>query len=91
MGGVIVRTIGLARAKAKVGMNNLAYDLRRLVQLQRCNHLRPAWRKGGRTCGPSREVERIALKRPRDGHKTAHEPASEQLNANCKPVAGVRR
>ena len=37
MGGTLVRTIGLARAKAKIGMKNLAYNMRRLVQLRRIN------------------------------------------------------
>ena len=37
MGGTIVRTIGLARAKAKIGMKNLAYNMRRLGQLGRIN------------------------------------------------------
>lgn len=35
MGGVIVRTIGLARAKAKIGLKNLSYNMRRLGQLRR--------------------------------------------------------
>ncbi|WP_444460013.1 IS5 family transposase [Rhodobacter capsulatus] len=35
MGGTLVRTIGLVRAKAKIGMKNLAYNMRRLVQLRR--------------------------------------------------------
>jgi len=35
MGGTLVRTIGLIRAKAKIGMKNLAYNMRRLVQLRR--------------------------------------------------------
>ena len=35
MGGTLVRTIGIARAKAKIGMKNLAYNMRRLVQLRR--------------------------------------------------------
>jgi transposase, IS5 family len=30
MGGKLVRTIGLIRAKAKIGMQNLVYDMRRL-------------------------------------------------------------
>jgi hypothetical protein len=34
-GGRIVRTIGLARAKAKIGLQNLAYNIRRLVTLER--------------------------------------------------------
>ena len=33
MGGHLVRTIGLARAKVKIGLMNLVYDMRRLVQL----------------------------------------------------------
>ena len=32
--GLIVRTIGLARARAKIGMANLAFNIRRLVQLR---------------------------------------------------------
>ena len=30
-----VRTIGIARAKAKIGLQNLAYNIRRLVTLER--------------------------------------------------------
>ncbi len=37
MGGTLVRTIGLARAKAKIGMKNIAYNMRRLCQLRRIN------------------------------------------------------
>ena len=37
MGGTLVRTIGMLRAKAKIGMKNLAYNMRRLVQLRRLN------------------------------------------------------
>jgi IS5 family transposase len=35
MGGKIVRTIGMARAAAKIGMMNLVYNMQRLVQLGR--------------------------------------------------------
>src|SRR5881396_4156950 len=35
MGGKIVRTIGIARARFKIGMMNLGYNIRRLVQLKR--------------------------------------------------------
>ena len=35
LGCTLVRTIGLVRAKAKIGMKNLAYNMRRLVQLRR--------------------------------------------------------
>jgi len=37
MGGTLVRTIGLARATAKIGMKNIAYNMRRLCQLRRIN------------------------------------------------------
>jgi IS5 family transposase len=33
MGGTLVRTIGIARAKARIGLKNLAYNMRRAVQL----------------------------------------------------------
>jgi transposase, IS5 family len=35
MGGKLVRTIGLIRAEAKIGMQNLVYDMRRLGVLER--------------------------------------------------------
>ena len=35
MGGKVVRTIGMARARVKIGMMNLVYNMRRLVSLER--------------------------------------------------------
>lgn len=35
MGGKLVRTIGLLRARAKIGMQNLVYNMRRFVHLER--------------------------------------------------------
>ena len=35
VGGKIVRTIGIVRARFKIGMMNLGYNIRRLVQLER--------------------------------------------------------
>ena len=35
MGGIFVRTIGMAHAAVKIGMMNLVYNMRRLVQLER--------------------------------------------------------
>jgi transposase, IS5 family len=35
MGGTLVRSIGRTRAKARIGLKNLAYNMRRLVQLER--------------------------------------------------------
>jgi len=37
MGGTLVRTIGLVRARARIGMKNLACNMRRLCQLGRIN------------------------------------------------------
>ncbi len=35
MGGKFIRSIGMARAKAKIGMMNLVYNMSRLVQFER--------------------------------------------------------
>lgn len=35
MGGTLVRSIGFVRAKANIGLKNLAYNMRRLVHLER--------------------------------------------------------
>ena len=32
--GLFIRTIGIARAKTKIGLANLVYNMRRLVWLQ---------------------------------------------------------
>jgi hypothetical protein len=33
--GLIIRTIGIARARMKIGMANLAYNFQRLIRLER--------------------------------------------------------
>ena len=35
MGGHFVRTIGVLRARAKIGMMNLVYNMMRMIQLQK--------------------------------------------------------
>ena len=35
MGGTLVRSIGLVRARTRIGLKNLAYNMRRLIHLQR--------------------------------------------------------
>jgi transposase, IS5 family len=35
MGGKLVRTIGMVRARVKIGLMNLVYNMRRVVQLER--------------------------------------------------------
>ncbi len=42
MGGKFIRTIGLARARAKIGLMNLGYNLKRLVILERHHNRRHA-------------------------------------------------
>ena len=42
MGGTLVRSIGLARATVRIGLKNLAYNMRRLVQLERLAMVRTA-------------------------------------------------
>ncbi len=37
MGGIIVRTIGIERAKVKIGLMNLAYNMKRLLQVTKRN------------------------------------------------------
>jgi IS5 family transposase len=41
MGGTLLRSIGLVRAKARIGLKNLAYNMRRLVQLERLTAAAP--------------------------------------------------
>ena len=35
LGGKLVRTVGIVRARMKIAMQNLAYNLRRFVRLER--------------------------------------------------------
>jgi hypothetical protein len=35
MGGTLVRSMGIVRAKARIGSKNMAYNMRRAVQLDR--------------------------------------------------------
>ena len=41
MGGTMVRSIGLVRAKARIGLKNLSYNMRRLVWLDRISRAAP--------------------------------------------------
>jgi len=42
MGGTLVRSIGIARARARIGLKNLAYNMRRVVQLDAAATRAPA-------------------------------------------------
>jgi hypothetical protein len=44
LGSRLVRTIGIVRAKAKIGLQNLVYNIRRLVILER--NTAAAWASG---------------------------------------------
>lgn len=46
MGGTLVRSIGIARAKARIGLKNLAYNMRRVVQLDALAAARAPTRAG---------------------------------------------
>jgi IS5 family transposase len=41
MGGTLVRSIGLVRAKARIGLKNLAYNMRRMLHLERVTRAAP--------------------------------------------------
>lgn len=75
MGGTLLRTIGVARARAKIGMKNLAYNMRRLGQLRRLNPC-PAWPRGvGATPqGTNAALDRWSIEDPieRQGAKSWH-------------------
>lgn len=47
MGGTLVRSIGLVRAKARIGLKNLAYNMRRLVSLECRTVAAATWRSSG--------------------------------------------
>ena len=46
MGGTLVRSMGLVRARARIGLKNLAYNMRRLVHLQRLAMVDSQGRRG---------------------------------------------
>ena len=61
--GLIVRTVGMARARLKIGLANLAYNMRRFVWLQTRNapHEDEGGKKGGRrTAPPHSKAEPLA-------------------------------
>jgi hypothetical protein len=47
-GGRLVRTIGTIRARAKIGLQNLVYNIRRLATLERMEEKATGRRKRGR-------------------------------------------
>jgi hypothetical protein len=68
-GGRIVRTIGIVRARAKIGLENLLYNIRRLVTLETLGVAEgrspsAASRKGRRADTAGREGGHITLKIP---------------------------
>ena len=90
-GGRIVRTIGIVRARAKIGLQNLAYNIRRLVTLERLAQ------DGGVVC--SVLTEAVAGKRSPENFATTWLsswradacPTSAVLNSRLKMCGRVRR
>ena len=62
MGGTLVRSVGLVRAKARIGLKNLAYNMRRLVQLERLDDTRRRRPPGD---GLVAEITQLERGRPR--------------------------
>jgi hypothetical protein len=69
IGGTLVRTIGFVRARAKIGMKNLVYNLRHLCQLSRLNPC-PTRPRGA-------EIKRCVTKR-RAYRRSAEDPVSRK-------------
>ena len=63
MGGTLVRSVGLARAKARIGLKNLAYNMRRLVQLRAASRRRCDNTPMRRSPGHGLEAEIAQLER----------------------------
>ncbi|CAM5617325.1 hypothetical protein ATER59S_05810 [Aquamicrobium terrae] len=80
MGGTLVRTIGVIRAKAKIGMKNLAYNMRRLVQLRRLNPLVLIRSYGRQAKGAETRHDRGKMV-----HHYAAEHPSKPIPAGFKP------
>ena len=83
MGGKIVRTIGIARARFKIGMMNLGYNIRRLVQLERLAAVPASVRsrvESVRHPATQRVVASQASKPPPIGGSPGHEPCTRSLS-----------
>jgi hypothetical protein len=85
MGGTIVRTIGIVRARAKIGLMNLVYNISRLVQLER---MAAAPARAERV-GGVRAASRKCPPRCRARRENGPEPASPKHN-RCTPVLRQR-
>jgi hypothetical protein len=88
MGGKIVRTIGIARARFKIGMMNLGYSIRRLAQLKRVAAAPVSANTGG--------VRWCCAKGPRGRPPASkrfqiHERCNRSLNWQKLPKAGIVR
>jgi hypothetical protein len=80
MGTGIVRTIGIVRARCKIGMTNLAYNMRRFVCLERmtakgvyqvdrfrrlCKAAGPMYRMASMTASPLLDARELNGEHPR--------------------------
>jgi hypothetical protein len=94
MGGKIVRTIGIARARFKIGMVNLGYNIRRLVQLGRVAAAPACVRSGWslcRACRRDRAVTRQPSNRPPIKSHLGTSEANARSATQKSPKAGIVR
>ena len=92
--GLVVRTIGLARATTKITLANLAYNMRRLVWLEgRATPIRPeagphrSGRRHRRRCRQSRRP--VCCARRQNLAPQAHPPENPAVISRC-PIAELR-
>jgi len=83
MGGKIVRTIGIVASESKIGMMNLGYNIRRLVQLER-------WQLHPLECAHGRSrygiVQRTARRRP----SVKRSPIGDSLGTSAATAARLK-
>ena len=89
MAGTLVRTLGLVRAKAKIGIKNLAYNMRRLVQLRRINP-RPALKPGKSRSRSGRNAGKTASERHRVVIVSGHQATNRLPPSRFTPNALLR-
>ena len=92
MGGTLVRTIGIARARAKIGMKNIAYNMRRLVQLRGASTRARRDHRVDDQADPPRWQEKLRLKstesRNPEGTRPSDDPHHTALcNLWCRLTA----
>src|ERR1700704_1003948 len=85
-GGRIVRTIGIVRARAKIGLQNLTYNIRRLMTLERI-----AAALGWSPLEAFGKRRRADIRQPRRRHVTLENSYQSALVANHAAKTGMVR